>query len=63
MITCLWEGAMRGRVALGLFLLLVLFSVRVFKVAGGDEAFESEWWTIFANIGWCEGTPSGFMTV
>ena len=53
---------MRGRVALALFLLLVLFSVRMFKVAGDEEAFESEWWTIFANTGWGEGSPSGFMT-
>ena len=50
---------MRGRVALALFLLLVLLSV--FKVAGDEGAFESEWWTIVANIGWCEGTPSGFV--
>ena len=52
---------MRGRVALALFLLLVLLSVRVFEVAGDEGAFESEWWTIVANIGWCEGTPSGFV--
>lgn len=53
---------MRGRVAFSLFLLLVLLSVRVFEVAADEGAFESEWWTIVANIGWGEGTPSGFMT-
>jgi hypothetical protein len=51
---------MCDRVALSLFLLLVPLSV--FKLAGDEEDVESEWRTIVANIGWGEGTPSGFMT-